>query len=380
MAEKKKIGIAVLGNGSRSYLTKVLLDNEGKGNVEVLALFDPDKNLSEKCRKDWNMPNARICDSYEEAINTPGVDWVMIFSPNVYHREHILAAFAAGKHVFSEKPLATSIEDCQQIFNAHQASSSKFATGFVFRYAPMYRRAKEILSSGILGKIISIDANENVTPAHGGYIMCNWRRFVEFAGPHILEKCCHDLDLLNWYCESVPTRVASFGGRNFFVPENEYLMEKYGKDTFHSWADPNGEPSPFTSQKDLMDNQVAIMQYRNNIRVQFQATMSNAKPERRMFFSCTEGNLEVELYTSMLKYQQLGSDEVHSIAFGADGHGDGDHVIMKELYETMANDDVLPKCSGNEGLESAVVAMAIDRAATTNTVVEMEEIWKSLNR
>ena len=99
-----------------------------------------------------------------------------------------------------------------------------------------------------------------------------------------------------------------------------------------------------------------------------------------MFFSCTEGNLEVELYTSMLKYQQLGSDEVHSIAFGADGHGDGDHVIMKELYETMANDDVLPKCSGNEGLESAVVAMAIDRAATTNTVVEMEEIWKSLNR
>lgn len=73
---------------------------------------------------------------------------MMIFSPNAYHKEHILQAFAAGKHVFTEKPLATSIEDCQEIFEAYQKAGKLFATGFVLRYAPIYRKAYEILNSG----------------------------------------------------------------------------------------------------------------------------------------------------------------------------------------------------------------------------------------
>lgn len=109
----------------------------------------------------------------------------------------------------------------------------------MLRYAPIYRKAKELLDSGKLGRLIAIDGNENISPEHGGYIMCNWRRLTKFAGPHILEKCCHDLDLINWFVGSLPSRVASFGGRNFFIPENEKLMEKYGKKTFCSWWDPH---------------------------------------------------------------------------------------------------------------------------------------------
>ena len=96
------------------------------------------------------------------------------------------------------------------------------------------------------------------------------------AGPHILEKCCHDLDLINWFCDSLPSKIASFGGLDYFVPENQHHMDKYGKDTYAAWNDPHRVDSPFTADKDLMDNQVGIMQYRNGIRVMFQATMSNA--------------------------------------------------------------------------------------------------------
>jgi predicted dehydrogenase len=380
MSENKKtINVAVISAGARGRGVTNNLLRDSDDNVKVLAVFDPDKKQCETTLEIWNSPDTAICDTYQEAINTPGVDWVMVFSPNAFHKEHILAGFAAGKNVFSEKPLATKIEDCQEIFEAHQKSGLIFATGFVLRYSKLYRKAKELITSGKLGKVLSIDANENITPAHGGYIMMNWRRLTELAGPHILEKCCHDLDLINWFCDSLPTKIASFGGLDYFVPENQHYMEKHEEGVFDSWPDPHAKDSPFTADKDLMDNQVGIMQYRNGIRVMFQATMSNAIPERRMYFSCTEGTMVVELYSSTLKYKRIEDEGETVINFGADGHGGGDNVIMKELYETMS-EGVEPKCSGDEGLESAVVALVLDQAAQTNQMVDLEPIWKKLGR
>ncbi len=376
---KKSIKVAVIGGGNRSRGVVKNLLSDSEGNVKVVSLFEPDCNVIEMAKKDWGTTDFKVCDSYQEAVDTAGVDWVMVFSPNAYHKEHIIYAFERDKDVFTEKPLATTVEDCQAVFDAHQKSDRLFATGFVLRYAPIYRKAKEILDSGKLGKILSIDANENITPAHGGYIMRNWRRLTKYAGPHILEKCCHDLDLINWFCESVPTKVASFGGLNFFIPENDGLRDKYGDKTFMAWDDPHAEDSPFTADKDMKDNQVGILEYRNNIRVMFQATMSNAIPERRMYFSCTEGTMVIELYSGSLKYRCIGDEGVTLVDITGDGHGGGDSYIMKELYDTMAN-GTLPKCSGNEGLESAVVAIMLDEAANTGMAIDMEPIWEKLQR
>jgi hypothetical protein len=108
--------------------------------------------------------------------------------------------------------------------------------------------------------------------------------------------------------------------------------------------------------------------------------MSNAIPERRMYFSCTEGTMIIELYSRALRYKLVGDEGETIINFGADGgHGGGDAYIMKELYETMS-EGVEPKCSGNEGLESAVVALVLDQAAQTNQMIDLEPIWKKLGR
>jgi predicted dehydrogenase len=378
-AVKKEINVAVIGAGGRGIgVTKNLLRDSGN-NVRVASVFDPDRKRAEKALEVWKSPFTRICESFPEAIDTPGVDWVLVFSPNAYHKEHILCAFGAGKHVFSEKPLATTIADCQAIHDAHKKTNLLFATGFVLRYAPLYRQAKELLDSGKLGKLLSIDANENIDPSHGGYIMRNWRRFTKYAGPHILEKCCHDLDLINWFCNSVPARIAGFAGRDFFVPENQPLIGKYGDKAFCAWPDPHATESPFTADKDLFDTHVGIMEYRNRIKVMFQATMSNAIPERRMYFSCSEGTMIAELYAGTLEYKKIGDKEVTKVAVAGDGHGGGDDYIMKELYDTMTN-GTAPKCSGQEGLESAVVALGLDQAAKSGSVVDMEPIWRQLGR
>ncbi|MDD4817809.1 MAG: Gfo/Idh/MocA family oxidoreductase [Victivallaceae bacterium] len=376
----KKINVAVIACGARSRGVVANLLRDSKRNVSVLTCYDPDRAVAKRAVGEWNSPETKICRSSAEAINFPGIDWVMVFSPNAYHKQHILAGFAAGKNVFSEKPLATKIADCQKIFEAHQKSGVLFATGFVLRYAPIYRKVKALLDSGKFGYLLAVDANENIAPEHGAYIMQNWRRLTKYAGPHILEKCTHDLDLLNWFVGTLPSRVASFGSRRFFVPENEKLMEKYGRSTFEKWDDPHKLPSPFTSDKDLKDNQVAIIEYRNGVHVQFECTMSNVIPERRMMFSCSEGNIIAELYSGKLVCRRLGEPATEVYDFLGDGHGGGDNYIMKELYENVMCKGEKPACSGNEGLESAVLSLAIDKAANLGRVVDLEPVWKSMNR
>ena len=214
--KKRQPGIAVIGTGGRgTYVIKNLLADSNRG-VKIISCYDKSEERKDNALKTWQTPETKVCESYQDAIKCEGVDWVMIFSPNVYHKEHIICAFEHGKHVFSEKPLATRIEDCIAINEAHHKSGKLFATGFVLRYAPIYRKVKELITSGVIGKVLSIDANENITPAHGAYIIQNWRRHTSESGPHILEKCCHDLDLINWFCESLPARTASFGGRDLF--------------------------------------------------------------------------------------------------------------------------------------------------------------------
>ncbi|MEN7973991.1 MAG: Gfo/Idh/MocA family oxidoreductase, partial [Verrucomicrobiota bacterium] len=304
--DRNIVNVAILGCGYRSCVVVDHLLKESLGTVRIASVFDPDKEVASGALEAWGQKDSGICDSYQEAIESDGIDWVMVFSPNAYHKEHIIHAFKCNKHVFAEKPLAVSIEDCQEVFDMHQQSDRLFATGFVLRYSLLYRKAKEILDSGRLGKIISIDANENLSSKLGGYMMSNWRRLAKYAGPYILEKCCHDIDLLNWYCKSLPSRVASFGGLNMFIPGHESLREKYGEEHFRNQPDPHAVDSPFTADTDQKDNLVSILEYRNNIRAMFQTTMSNAIPERRMYFSCTEGTMVLELFSGMLRYKCIG--------------------------------------------------------------------------
>lgn len=376
----KKIRIAVAGAGNRARHVVNNLLKTADGAVEIGAVYDPDRAVAEEAAVQvWNSPGAAICSSWEQALQC-NIGWAMVFSPNYAHKEEILAAFAADKDVFSEKPLATKIEDCQTIYSEWKKSGRFFATGFVLRYSRIYRKAYELLRSGIFGKLVSVEANENITPQHGGYIMSNWRRLTEYAGPHILEKCCHDLDLLEWLTGSLPSKVCAFHGRSFFTPENRPLEEKYGKEAFVCWWDPHRVETPFNVESDLHDNMISIARFRNGVHVSFNYSMLSTLPERRMVFHCTEGTMRLDLYQKKLSWKTVGADEITTLDFSdCDGHGGGDNFIMKELLETMTA-GVPPKCSGEEGLLSAVYALALNQSAVTGKIFDLEPVWSSLDR
>ncbi len=373
------IGIGVIGIGERmvNVLKELLACSD---SMKIVSIFDPGKKSVEFAKAELPLGQAEFCDDYQQVLKNPDVSWVMIGSWNCFHAEQTIAAFRAGKNVFCEKPLATTLEDCLAMRKAWQESGLQFAIGFTLRYSPHYRKVKEILDAGDIGKIISMEFNETLPFNHGGYIHQNWRRKTEWAGTHLLEKCCHDLDLVNWFVQSLAMRVAGFGGTNFFIPENEYHVDrigpsKDGKKAFMSW--PTVDGNPFTAEKDIVDNQVAIIEYANGVRATFHTNCQAAMYERRMYMVGTEGTLRGDIMDGKIEVQRVGWDcpKIVYDTTSQGGHGGSDPVLARELSQFML-EGVTPKAGIDEGLKSAMTAFAIDEATRKGTVVDLREMWR----
>jgi len=375
-----KIRIGMIGAGGRLRgVLRRLLQSDPTGRLELVAAFDPDAGALDSADEVFGKKLRRAA-SDEALINDPEVDWVFIGSWNCEHARQSVAALEAGKNVFCEKPLATEFEGCLAIRDAVARTGKTFAFGLVLRYSPHYARLKQVLESGVIGKIVSFEFNETLSFNHGGYIFGNWRRKRANAGTHLLEKCCHDIDLANWMIGSLPVRVASFGGRDFFTPEHAGEVERIGPDAagkaaFSAWPDPHAK-NPFDGEADIFDNQVAIIEYANGVRGSFHTNANAALQERRFYICGTRGSVRADLISGTIEVRENGwtaRSEVYNTNAG-DGHGGGDHVMAESLLKTLTQGEA-PAAGVLEGLHSALAAFALDEAADTGRIVDVRDLW-----
>jgi len=226
------------------------------------------------------------------------------------------------------------------------------------------------------GKIISIEACENIPPEHGGYIMRNWRRHRAEAGPHILEKCCHDIDILLWVVGSLPSRVSAFGGTDIFIPENA-PAPGMAKNRYTWWNVAWENVDPFTVEKDIEDNIVVIIEFRNNARVTFHANSNSANPQRRISINGTKGAVEGDLYKSSYtsSYVDPQVKDVSEKISEVGNHGGGDRNIVDDLAKCMETGRP-PIAKGEDALVSAIVCLAIDEARREQRIVSLDTIWQ----
>jgi predicted dehydrogenase len=374
----KKIGIGVIGCGGR---IRGVLDNllNATHGVEVRGVYDPDPAAIANITT-HQAPGAVVYADYQTLLSDPHIDWVMIGAINCYHAEETIAAFAAGKHVFCEKPLATTLKDCLAMRAAWRASGKMFVIGFTLRYSPHVRKVKALLEEGVIGDIISMEFNETLEFYHGGYIHGDWRRHTALSGTHILEKCCHDIDMINWMVGSRASRVASFGGLNYFTPGNAGEWERLGfnddgvVNRMKGW-DTRGKINPYTAEKDIVDNQVAIIEYANQVRASFHASCLAALPERRSYICGTEGTLRMDVNTGVIEYRRAGlATPTVDASTGLLGGHKGDPVLADDLTACMLRNEP-SRSTLDAGLDAAVTCFAIDEAMTTGTVVSLDEYW-----
>ena len=186
--------------GAGAYAESHLQALRSVPGAEPVAIFDPDRTRAELLAERFGIP--RICGSLEELVTSPGIDAVDVLTPEDLHLEPVLQAFRAGKHVFVEKPMATDLDACARMLDAHRASGRCFMVGHIVRFETKHARMKEAVASGRLGRIVSVHARRNRRKS----LLERYGRIHPCLGNGI-----HDIDVLLWLIGQPVRRVRGYG-------------------------------------------------------------------------------------------------------------------------------------------------------------------------
>src|SRR5436190_8899226 len=162
---------------------------------------------------------AYACSEYDEVLRDPQVDAVLIASRNQHHASQSLAALRAGKHVFVEKPMALTADECAELCAAVESSGKQLTVGFNRRFAPYYRELKDNLRARNSAAVVQCRINS--PGISGSYWMAD-----PAIGGAILGEACHFIDLMYWLLDSEPVSVSAYGlptGKSDPIGENNLV-------------------------------------------------------------------------------------------------------------------------------------------------------------
>ena len=214
--------LAILGMGSRgknAYGMELLSLTD---RAKVVAIAEPDEERRTLGGDAHHVPMENRFETAEELLSRERLaDAMLICTQDRQHVGHALAALRRGYDVLLEKPVSPLQGELQELVRTARETGRRVVVCHVLRYTPFFQAIKRTVDEGRLGRIVNIQALENVRYWHQAhsFVRGNWRREEE-TSPMILAKCCHDLDYLIWLSQSRVQAVSSFGSLLYFRPEN----------------------------------------------------------------------------------------------------------------------------------------------------------------
>ncbi len=240
-----KAKLALIGTGSRGmYHANNLLQIPQAEVVAVCDIFQPHLDQAVKL-----FPKAKAYTNYLDAIHDPNVEGVLISSSLDTHAPITLAALRAGKHVFCEKAMARTMEECKEIYTAYQESGKVLYIGLQRLFDPKYLKGIELIRQGVLGEIVDIrnywyrnnDWRRPLLKPSDEKII-NWRLYRATSGGLMTELAAHQLQLGTWVYQDLPDYVTGFG---------DIMYWKDGREVYDSvsviYHYPNGKRMTFES-------------------------------------------------------------------------------------------------------------------------------------
>jgi predicted dehydrogenase len=383
-----EVTIAAIGLGNRmATVVGNLCSVEPR--VRLLGYCDPSPSglpLLERFSLPPALAPGRAFDDPEAMLRSLRPDWVMVGSPNHLHLAHIQLALASGARVFSEKPVVRTLEETWTLARLlGECGADRLLVGLVLRSAPLVRAVMRQLEPTSFGRLVSLEANELLHPEHGGFLARDWRRREEWVGSFLLDKCCHDFDLYRLFVGARARRVASFAGRDVFTRENVALDERRyptGHQPYRvypkGWQD---RDEIFHTDADAADNQVAIVEFENGVRLAFHANSHSSVVQRRWLLAGTRATLEADLVeNSLLVRDVLSGEPTLRESFEGDvaGHSGADVAMARDLAHHMIDAKPFP-VAAYDALVAGVTVMAVDRAARTGELVDCAPWWRKLD-
>jgi myo-inositol 2-dehydrogenase/D-chiro-inositol 1-dehydrogenase/scyllo-inositol 2-dehydrogenase (NAD+) len=205
-----KLKLCLIGAGragmvhARNYAFEI-------SNTKIVAVVDANKKVAEEAAKELNASNFFI--EFEEALVGVEFDAVCIGAPTFVHAETVIRAADAGKHIFCEKPLSTTLKEAEQMENAIKRNNVKFQIGFMRRFDQNFLKAKKIIDQGEIGNPILVKS-----VGRGPGLPPQWYCDVKRSNGLLAEVNSHDFDSLRWLSGSDYEQVYALAD-NFKCPQ-----------------------------------------------------------------------------------------------------------------------------------------------------------------
>jgi predicted dehydrogenase len=404
--------VAVLGAGGRGTGFGRLLA-ERPMQAQVVAVAEPRDAYRDAFAAAHKLPASGVFRTWQEFLaGPPAYDAAVIATMDRDHAGPAVACLQQGKHLLLEKPMAATLDECRAIEAAQRKSGALVAVCHSMRYQKGHATFKEILASGRIGEIVSLDQLEQVAFWHQAhsFVRGNWGHEGRSAFM-LLAKSCHDIDYIAHLVDQPCRRVSSFGALSYFnlahAPAGStarctegcavestcpYSAIRRYVDAEHLDGWPACTVSPvhtreahleairtgpygrcvYRCDNDVVDHQVVAMEFEGDVTATFTMTAFTQHGGRRIRVHGTEGEARCE--EGRIVVRSFRTNDVETIEIGPEtgGHGGGDTRVVRDwLAAVHAGNPALIRTSAQESLRTHTIVFAAERSRRERRTVDL---------
>ena len=405
----KQITAVVLGAGSRGeiYGSYALACPE---ELKIVAVAEPKADRREKFAKEHGIPEENRFASWKDLLEKPKLaDAAFVCTLDDAHLEPALLALEKGYHILLEKPMSNKEEECIAIEEAAAKAGKTLAVCHVLRYTPFYQTIKGLIDDGAIGEITALSQIENVAYWHQAhsFVRGNWRNSSE-TSPMILQKSCHDMDILLWLAGKNCRKVSSFGSLRHFTPENApagapqrcldgcphaqeclyyapklYLTGKtdWPVDVLTTDLTPEGitkalREGPYGRcvyhcDNDVVDRQVVNLELEDGVVCSFVMSAFTANSTRQLKILGTKGHIQADMSKREIWLWPFGGSAYQvPMEETTSGHGGGDYGLMQDFLHVLREGGE-SRSSARQSLQSHLICFAAEKSRLEGRIVEL---------
>lgn len=421
------IKVVVVGAGARgdAYARLALVKPE---KVQIVGIVEPDLVRNAIIKEKYNVPEENCFTDLESFLaREKFADAVVNGTMDQIHVETSVPILEKGYDLLLEKPFCINEEEMQVLVDAQKRTGRKVMICHVLRYTPFYVAIKKHLLAGDIGDILSIQLTEHVSYHHYAvsFVRGKWAKEYECGSPLLLQKSCHDIDLMLWLKAKKPVAVSSFASDYQFIKEKKpegaghYCMidcpkkieeecwfssrKNYLEPKVHwanqAWRCLDGQEltheacmeklkdkdNPYARcvwdcEHDVVDNQSVIVQFEDGTSGMFALVGGCAAPERNIHIIGTKGEIKGVFDKSKYVIRKAAPDNKYEETeydlnitgdmtgeFG--GHGGGDLRLMDDFVDNLSGMEPSISCTSLEdSIYSHLTVFRAEKARKNHTI------------
>jgi predicted dehydrogenase len=408
-------------------VTAITLGAGNRGNVyggfslasadelDIIGVAEPVKIRNDRYAKKHNIESKNCFKTWEDVFLVPKfADAILITMPDNLHYEACMKALAAGYHVLLEKPIAQTEQQCRDILAQAKKYNKIVAVCHVLRYAPYFIKLKQMINTGAIGQLISIQHLEPISHIHmaHSYVRGNWHN-SKATTPIILAKSCHDLDILRWLVGKPAKNISAMGDLKWFTPKNapkgsaEWCMdcqvrdecpydatkiykvggrwnhvldlpdeaEKHEAAIKERMKNTNYGRCVYQMDNDQCDHYVTNIEFEGGVTASFSMEAFTDYEGRRTRIMGSMGSIVGDMSSFTITNFQTGKVTTYDAksfsddSFAAYGHGGGDFGLARDwVHAIAAENPALLTSTIDASIESHIMGFAAERSRLNRTV------------